>query len=204
MKPEGQVRHKLVQVRFRHLKREIRGGLSRRPQNCANNGTVNTPSGPLGVCLLGAGSPASWEGSPCDERHGGDSRAAKCPFFAPARTKDSLREGFDGFLEGASLPEIAERYPDMAALMWVLDEDTPPPAPPPEDDPEGEDPAPPVEPPKEETTPPPEEDPPADLESDERVSLTPFRPPTWKLVVASALIYLQGRITAMLEAMRRG
>lgn len=191
MKPEGQVRHKLVQVRFRHLKREIRGGLSRRPQNCSNNGTVNTPSGPLGVCMLGAGSPASWEGSPCDERHGGDSRAAKCPFFSPARTKDSLRDGFDGFLDGASLPEIAERYPDMAALMWVLDEDTPPPAPSPEEDPEGEDPTPPVEPP---TPPPPEE----------RVSLTPFRPPTWKLVVASVLMYVQGRIAAMLEAMRRG
>lgn len=206
MKTEGQVKHKLVQVRFRHLKREIRGGLSRRPQNCVHNGTVSTPSGPLGVCLLGAGSPASWEGTPCDERHGGDARAAKCSFFASSQTKDALRDGFDGFLDGASLPEIAERYPDMAALMWVLDETTPPPAPPPEDDPEGEEPLPPVDPPKEEPPLQPEVEPTAETESDqeERASIVPFRPPTWKLIVASALIYLQGRITAMLEAMRRG
>jgi len=196
MKPEGQVRHKLVQVRFRHLKREIRGGLSRRPQNCVHNGIVNSPSGPLGVCLKGSDSPVSWEGSPCDERLGGDSRAAKCPYFACSRTKETLREGFDGFLSDASLPEIAERYPDMAALMWVLEEDAPPPVPPSEESEVDESPA---EIPKEEPSPV-ESEP----DSEERVDLVPFRPPTWKLVLVSILMYVQNRISAILEAIRRG
>jgi hypothetical protein len=173
--------------------------------------------------LKGADAPETWDGSPCDERYGGDARAAKCPYFACARTKDTLRDGFDGFLDGASLPEIAERYPDMAALMWVLEEDVPPPAPLDDEELSEDSSAPPVElPAPEEPTPPvpvspdPTPDSVESASSEEGVeegseedeelerSLTPFRPPTWKLVVASALIYLQGRIAAMLEAMRRG
>jgi len=172
--------------------------------------------------MKGADSPGTWEGSPCDERYGGDARAAKCPLFACARTKEMLREGFDGFLDGASLPEIADRYPDMAALMWVLNEEVPPPAPLTDEEPSEEPPPPPVEPPAPEDPPPPDpapeppapppeesgvEDPEDDSEDDEEElarSLAPFRPPTWKLLLVSALLYVQRRVEAMLEVMRRG
>jgi hypothetical protein len=176
--------------------------------------------------MKGADAPETWEGSPCDERYGGDARAAKCPLFACARTKEMLREGFDGFLDGASLPEIADRYPDMAALMWVLNEESPPPAPLTDEDPSEDLASPPVEPPAPEDPPPPDpapeppapppeesgvEDPEDDSEDDSEDdeeelarSLTPFRPPTWKLLLVSALLYVQRRIDAMLEAMRRG
>lgn len=123
MRSEGQVRHKLAQVRFRHLKREIRGGLSRRPQNCVHNGSVGTPSGPLGVCLLGAEKPEAWVGTSCDESFGGDARAAECPHFACCRSKDSIREDFEEFLDSANRAQVAERYPDIAALLWTLDEE---------------------------------------------------------------------------------
>jgi hypothetical protein len=36
-------------------------------------------------------------------------------------TKDLIRDEFDSFLEKADRARIAQRYPDMAALLWVLD-----------------------------------------------------------------------------------
>ena len=68
MRSEGQVKHKLAQVRFRHLKREIRNGLSRRSGNCKHNGVVELPVyGQVGVCLYGAANLGSWNGGACDE-----------------------------------------------------------------------------------------------------------------------------------------
>lgn len=211
MKPEGQIRHKLVQVRFRHLKREIRGGLSRRPQNCSHNGTVASPSGPFGVCLLGSDKPDSWNGTPCDERFGGDVRAGKCPYFDCVRSKDEIKQDFNAFLYDASLPEVAEKYPDMAALLWVLEEDSPPALPPEVEDSEdgSVEPSPPPEepttPPEEPTTPPVESisEAPTD-EGDDLVTREPFRPATWKLVVVSLLMFFQSRINSLIDSVRRG
>lgn len=123
MKPEGQVKHKLAQVRFRHLKREIRNGLSRRSLNCVHNGAVEMPGvGEVGVCLKGAES-GNWNGGVCDESV--SDRAAQCPLFERCRSRDQIEDDFNAFLGSAERALIAERYPDMAALLWVLDLDRP-------------------------------------------------------------------------------
>lgn len=124
MKPEGQIKHKLAQVRFRHLKRETRTGLSRRSGNCKFNGLIDLPGHEnLGVCLHSAEDPACWNGGSCDDTL--DDRASRCPLFETLNTKESIRDEFDSFLEKADRAHIAERYPDMAALLWVLDLDKP-------------------------------------------------------------------------------
>jgi len=123
MKPEGQVKHKLAQVRFRHLKREIRNGLSRRSLNCVHNGAVEMPGvGEVGVCLKGAES-GNWNGGVCDESV--SDRAAQCPLFERCRSRNQIEDDFNAFLGSAERALIAERYPDMAALLWVLDLDRP-------------------------------------------------------------------------------
>jgi hypothetical protein len=120
MKSEGQIKHKLSQVRFRHLKRELRTGLSRKSLNCQFNGTVDLPGRAcLGVCLYKAEDPSVWNGGACDESI--SDRASRCPLFECLNTKDLIRDEFDSFLEKADRAQIAARYPDMAALLWALD-----------------------------------------------------------------------------------
>lgn len=124
MKPEGQIKHKLAQVRFRHLKRETRTGLSRRSGNCKFNGLIDLPGHMnVGVCLHSAEDPACWNGGSCDDNL--NERASQCPLFETLNTKDSVRDEFNSFMAKADRAHIAERYPDMAALLWVLDLDKP-------------------------------------------------------------------------------
>ena len=122
MKSETQTKHKLAQVRFRHLKREIRNGLSRKSGNCKYNGVVELPVyGQIGVCLYGAS--GSWNGGSCDDSLG--ERAVKCPLFECSNSKEQLKNDFDDFLKSSDRAHVAARYPDMAALLWVLDLDGP-------------------------------------------------------------------------------
>jgi len=124
MKTESQIRHKLQQVKYRHLKREIRTGVSRKPCNCMNNGLVNMENGStIGVCLLGAVQPGDWQGILCDESRGGLRVAEGCAEFCPLRTPEGIRQEFDNFLKHSSRAVIAEQYPDIAAILWVLDEE---------------------------------------------------------------------------------
>lgn len=130
MKTEAQIKHKLSQVRFRHLKREVRTGLSRRPENCRHNGRINLPVyGPSGICLL------KTEGAErvlCDEIL--EDRAPSCDAFECLHSKGSLKKRFDDFLKSSDRAHIAEQYPDMAALLWVLDVEHPEPPDPIEDE----------------------------------------------------------------------
>lgn len=124
MKTEAQVRHKLQQVKFRHLKREIRTGMSRKPCNCENNGLVNMENGStMGICLLGAGQSGYWQGILCDESRGGLRVAETCPNFNAIRTPTEIRSEFDTFLKSNNRAVVAEKYPDVAALLWVLEEE---------------------------------------------------------------------------------
>lgn len=125
MKTEAQIRDKLRQVKFRHLKRAIRTGVSRKPCNCENNGLVNMENGStMGICLLGAGQDGYWQGILCDEARGGLRLAEGCEDFCPLRTPQGIRQEFDDFLKHSSRAVIAESYPDIAAILWVLDEET--------------------------------------------------------------------------------
>lgn len=121
MKTEGQIRHQLAQIRFRYLKAEIRSQLSRRPCNCLHNGLAKGPRTKIHLCLL----PPDTTGGHivCDEAHGGIEVAHKCPFFQPRLTKEEIRSEFTGFLATSTRGEIAARYPDLTALLWVLDQE---------------------------------------------------------------------------------
>lgn len=128
MKNSGAIRHKLKQVAFRHLKRRLETELRPHPDNCTFNHEVRHPKviaeggPPLGVCLCQAMTSAD---RVCDVAWGGVERAQKCRFFKSAATKDFIKENFREFLSTAQLHEIAAEYPDLAALMWVLEDDAP-------------------------------------------------------------------------------
>ena len=120
VKTEGQIKHKLAQVRFRHLKQEIRTGLSKRPENCCHNGVLASPSVRVHLCLL------STDGvyDVCDANHGGLDKAAKCPLFECKNSKESIKGDFLSFVRTADIVDVASAYPDMAALSWVLEDDS--------------------------------------------------------------------------------
>jgi hypothetical protein len=125
MKTEGQVRHKLQQVTYRHLQRAIRTALSRRPENCENNRRVKLPVLGTEIRFCAVMEDEDGDFLPCDERHGGLERAAKCPQFACASTKESVKADFEDFLRSSDVATIAAEYPDIAALLWALDDTAP-------------------------------------------------------------------------------
>ena len=124
MKSIGKIRYKLRQVRHRLLQKAIRNGLSKKPCNCKNSGLVRGASSEpiFYVCLLDADRPREWEGTICDP-----SVPNTCPFFSPFRTKEGIAEefnsNFDSLIESGDLGDIASKYPDVAALIWVLSEE---------------------------------------------------------------------------------
>lgn len=125
MKSEGQIRHKLQQVTYRHLQRGIRTALSRRPENCAHNGCVRLPTGDVRFCSMKFTEDNT--NIPCDEAFGGLDQAAKCWDFKCGNTKEEVKGDLTTFLKTSDVPTIAARYPDVAALLWTLDEDGGPP-----------------------------------------------------------------------------
>jgi hypothetical protein len=144
LKSAGAIRHKINQIRFRHLKKRLEAELRQTPGNCAFNVTVpqpilptgqfhnGTPIGvPLptgdpspvgfGLCLFGAGDIVKWKPTFCDEQVDGGLRAKKCSDFCPRRAKEQVKAEFARELGEMSLAEVAYNYPDLAALIWVLD-----------------------------------------------------------------------------------
>jgi len=131
MKTVGEVRQKLKQVRFRHAKRVLEEALSITSSNCEHNTLVDVPGvGEVGVCDV-APTPVV-----CDAARGCD-LASSCGRFSGLHTKDTVKGQVEAALN-ASIPEVAAKYPDAAALMWVLTEDPAPPDAPALTDPFGE------------------------------------------------------------------
>lgn len=125
MRSRKEIKRKVKQVRFRHLKKLTRTGMSRRPCNCVYNVTIGDGTKPkepaIGVCTYKVLEGQSPDGI-CDEKFGGTARAASCPVFEANRTAQEIRDEFDEFLRTATFGEIAYHFPDMAALLWVLNE----------------------------------------------------------------------------------
>ena len=123
MRSRKEIQKKLAQVRYRHLKKLTRTGLSRRPCNCVYNVTLGDGGKPkepaVGVCTYKVLEGRNPDGI-CDEKFGGNARAGGCPVFEANKTADEIKEEFDSFLAEASFGEIAYHFPDMAALLWVL------------------------------------------------------------------------------------
>ena len=121
MKSESQVRQKLKQAAFRRLKTDLlEPNFKRAPGTCRHNVVRRgQESVTIGLC-----SQMECPTRVCDARFDGDIVAAKCPFWAPCATKEHLR---DMFAEQLRRPrhEVAALYPDLAALMWVLDDSVP-------------------------------------------------------------------------------
>ena len=114
MKNEGAIKHKLKQVRTRHLHKLLDTSLRKRPHNCIfNERQVGEGGVEIHVCLK--------DMTVCDGRFEGVEKAKGCPIFSPIKDKASLKDEFREFVDTASRAEIAFRYPDMAPLMWVLD-----------------------------------------------------------------------------------
>lgn len=128
MKTEGKVKQKVKQVVFRHRKNFVVQGLARRPGNCRHNRTVHLPVHMANRATLGVCGYCHEEGESldvvCDSTMGGDTQAADCPYFSPAKTAKELKEEFNAKLglDGTAvrIGYIAKEYPDVAALMWVL------------------------------------------------------------------------------------
>lgn len=125
MKTEGAIRKKLNQVCFRHRKKLLEKNLHPAPSNCVYNDfpeypeeTSETQRVPqYKVCFYDG--PEDWGGFVCDEEVGGNKLARRCPCFAAKRTPEGIKEEFQEFLKG-DVGAIAEKYPDVVALMWVL------------------------------------------------------------------------------------
>lgn len=111
MKSAGQTFQKMKQVRYRHIKREIEGLLRKTPRNCANNSQLQTKSGSLGVCKLDC--------QLCDEQ--ANDRFETCEDFSPSHSREEVKASLQNFFSSRSIPEISVRYPDVAALLWVLE-----------------------------------------------------------------------------------
>ena len=122
----SQVRHQLQQVMYRHLQRELRENFKSSPENCRHNvftaiaGSVER----IGVCRfegpLEAGM-ATPRGKVCDTRVAGcPVQARACKGWTALRTKDEVKSEFRALMS-SDRGTIAARYPDVAALMWVLD-----------------------------------------------------------------------------------
>ena len=118
MKTVGEVRQKLKQVRFRHAKRELDDALSVTSLNCEHNTVVEIPGvGEVGLCNV-APTPVM-----CDAARGCD-LSSSCGRYSSLHTKDTVKEQVEAALN-ASIPEVAAKYPDAAALMWVLTDEPP-------------------------------------------------------------------------------
>lgn len=125
MKKQGAIRHKLKQVKHRLLQKAIRTGLSKKPCNCKHSGLVRgNANDPLFyVCLQDAEKPKEWDGVICDP-----STPNTCPFFKPQKTEEEIRDEFniefDEIINEGDMGKIASKYPDVAALLWVLADST--------------------------------------------------------------------------------
>jgi len=121
MKSEGKVKHKLKQVKFRTIKKEIRKARSKKPCNCTHSGEVKGQASEkmFYVCLLEANKPKQWEGMICDP-----SVPNTCPFFEPHKSEQEIENDVERILKSGDMVEIAANFPDLAALLWVLSEDT--------------------------------------------------------------------------------
>tara|TARA_R110000824_G_scaffold151258_1_gene322229 strand:- start:1779 stop:2531 length:753 start_codon:yes stop_codon:yes gene_type:complete len=110
MHTRGEISQKLKQARFRHVKRELSRLLAVVPSNCTSYTTVKTKLGPHGVCKLDC--------QTCDARV--SNRTATCGSFKLAHDKDELKASLKEFFQNRSVTDIAVRFPDVAALLWVL------------------------------------------------------------------------------------
>ena len=119
MRSQGQVRHKMKQVLFRHLQKKLRAAFRHRPDTCIHNQEVSGEGLQVFVC----GCPENTRVL-CDARvQASLDQALSCPWWKPVKGKDALKADFQALIQSSDRGLIATEYPDVAALLWFLDED---------------------------------------------------------------------------------
>lgn len=122
MKTEPQIRHKLKQVLYRHLKKRLSRDLAEVPSNCRHNLRLAV-EGDQTIAICGYSQNGVPRGIICDERiEGCRAMAKECPLFEVVVSKADIKADFDDFLHSANRGEIAARFSDAAALLWVLED----------------------------------------------------------------------------------
>lgn len=122
MRDEAAIRQKFKQVCFRHLKKLLRANFRKQPHTCKFNRMVpvgGDPSHQIGTC----GHPEA-NGRPiCDIRVDGCAAIAKdCSRWVARQEKDRIKRAFYDMVESRDRGLVASEYPDVAALLWVMDD----------------------------------------------------------------------------------
>lgn len=119
MKSQSEIAHKLKQIQFRHAKKEIEALLAIVPTNCAHNRQLEVAGfGKIGFC---SSQTCARKGKSCDLRMGVN-YAKGCPDYEALHTPDDARLQVKTFFKNSPPEEIAAKYPDVAALLWALDD----------------------------------------------------------------------------------
>lgn len=113
----SKVKQKLKQVKFRHLKAYLSDNLKADPRNCTHNEIRKSKNGVVHTCGYEG---SSTYGKICDVSFD-KNRAKECGLFCPKKNKEELKAEFYSFIDNSSIGEIAKEFPDVTALMWVLD-----------------------------------------------------------------------------------
>tara|TARA_R110002153_G_scaffold88616_2_gene217841 strand:+ start:618 stop:1010 length:393 start_codon:yes stop_codon:yes gene_type:complete len=124
MKTKGQLVQKIKQVRYRYQKKFLDKCLSKSSNNCIYNrpSSFDEAGVPcVSVCGYGVEN-RDWSASPCDKRLN-ETVAEGCAYFEALSSKEDLKDEFDSSLDSLPLPAIASKFPDLAALLWVLSEE---------------------------------------------------------------------------------
>ena len=115
MRTPGEVAQKLKQVRYRHLKKELKRLLKQTARTCKHNTLVETRGGESGICTLDCKACDTWL-----------DRSSDCGKWEPRHTAEEIKESLKEFFKTRPVHEVAVRFPDVAALLWMLaDEDDP-------------------------------------------------------------------------------
>jgi len=125
MRTKSQIKQQLKQVTYRYLQRLLRQNYKKKPTTCGHNrlDVIDEDAG-LAVRVCGF---IETDGKPrnviCDPRvEGCNDLARDCPLWSPLATKEQVKEDFHAIIQSGDRGTIAAKYPDIAALLWVLDD----------------------------------------------------------------------------------
>ena len=127
MKSGSAVKHQLQQVVFRYVKKQLRENFRKSPETCIHNKSVEAPGGcRVGVCFYALQHEKNDDPRKvlCDSAMlDGAEQARNCPWWKALRTKGAVKRDFRQLIIQGDRGQIAAKYPDIAALLWVLDTD---------------------------------------------------------------------------------
>lgn len=124
MKSEGKVRQKYKQAKFRARSSFVEKRMKARPCNCLFRGEVaiSEDLDRVVACrFLEVEEDSDWDVDICTPK-----QARQCPKFTPQTVSEELKDSFESLVEyseeSGDLGPLASEYPDLAALLWVLEE----------------------------------------------------------------------------------